>query len=68
MTLIILGHFGRCQGIGEVSLERLLAVGVFTFRFFLLVVLAGEGCQFVHAEFNYKSYFGQNHTIRFHKG
>lgn len=57
MTLIILGHFMRCEGIGEVSLERLLAVGVFTLRFFLLVVLAGERSQFVHAEFNYKKLF-----------
>lgn len=48
--------FMSSKGISEGSLERLLILCVFSFIFFLSMVFAGERSQFVHAEFNYKSY------------
>lgn len=53
----------RSEGIGEVSLKRLVALCLFTVVFFLLQVLAGKGSHLAHDDFNYKSYFGQNDTI-----
>lgn len=58
----MLGLVGS-ESIGEVSLERLVALCLFTVVFFLLEVLAGKGSHLAHDYFNYKSYFGQNDTI-----